>query len=77
MGSVPLEQFVGSMVKDGLVTGPASRDQLLNNAFVGVKHARAPQKLCRLKLELVRLEVALIRHPFYIFILLITLCCRI
>ena len=64
MGGVPLKQFVGSMVKDGLVTGPASRDQFFNDAFVGVKHTRASQKLCRLKLKLVRLEVALICHPF-------------
>lgn len=62
MGRVPREQFVGGVIENSLVTGPACRDQLLNDVFVCVKDSSAAEELSRLQLELVRLHVVCVYH---------------
>ena len=44
---------MSGVVEDGLVAGPALRDQLFYHALVGVQDAGRSQKLRRLQLKLV------------------------
>ena len=55
MLGVPLEQFMGCMVKNRLIAWPAFCDQLLHDVLVGVQDTRCSEELRRLQFQLVRL----------------------
>ena len=46
--SMPLQQFIGSMLKDSFVAWPSSRDKRLYHTFITFEKTSATEELCRL-----------------------------